>query len=79
MKNLLQHLLLTSVLLASAAFAQTVDPQNVLVRNVYLIDGGDATKGVLVNLLLSGILDKTGHVPLGGEEVCFELASWACD
>ena len=52
MKNLLQRLLLTSVLLASAAFAQTVDPQNVLVRNVYLIDGGDATEGVLVNLLI---------------------------
>ncbi len=52
MKNPLQRLLLTSVLLASAALAQTVDPQNVLVRNVYLIDGGDATKGVLVNLLI---------------------------
>jgi hypothetical protein len=21
----------------------------------------------------SGILDKTGHVPLGGDEVCFEI------
>jgi hypothetical protein len=29
----------------------------------------------IANLLLSGILDKTGHVPLGGDEVCFELAS----
>ena len=52
MKNLLQRLLLTSVLLASAVFAQTVDPQNVLIRNVYLIESGDTTKGVLVNLLI---------------------------
>ncbi len=52
MKNPLQRLLLTGVLLASAAFAQTVDPQNVLIRNVYLIESGDATKGVLVNLLI---------------------------
>ena len=24
-------------------------------------------------LLLAGILDKTGHVPLDGDDVCFEL------
>jgi predicted phosphodiesterase len=29
----------------------------------------------IANLLMSGILDKTGHVPLGGDDVCFELAS----
>jgi UDP-2,3-diacylglucosamine pyrophosphatase LpxH len=28
----------------------------------------------IVNLALSGILDKTGHVPLGGDDVCFEQA-----
>ena len=28
----------------------------------------------IANLLLDGILDKTGHIPLGGDEVCFELA-----
>lgn len=28
----------------------------------------------IVNLLLNGILDKTGHIPLGGDDVCFELA-----
>jgi 3',5'-cyclic AMP phosphodiesterase CpdA len=28
----------------------------------------------IANLLLSGVLDKTGHVPLGGDEVCFERA-----
>jgi hypothetical protein len=33
----------------------------------------------IANLLLSGILDKTGHVPLGGDEVCFELASCGDD
>ena len=31
----------------------------------------------IANLLMEGILDKTGHVPLNGDDVCFELA--ACD
>jgi len=35
-------------------------------------DGVDIAK-----LLMQGILDKTGHVPLGGDEVCFEAAT--CD
>ena len=26
----------------------------------------------IANLLMSGILDKTGHIPLGGDDVCFE-------
>ena len=26
----------------------------------------------IANLLLEGILDKTGHVPLGGDDLCFE-------
>jgi predicted phosphodiesterase len=30
----------------------------------------------IANLLLQGILDKTGHIPLGGDAVCFE--SVAC-
>jgi predicted phosphodiesterase len=28
----------------------------------------------LVNLRMSGILDKTGHIPLNGDKVCFEQA-----
>jgi len=28
----------------------------------------------IANLLMSGILDKTGHVPLNGDDVCFQLA-----
>jgi hypothetical protein len=32
----------------------------------------DDTGVDIANLLMSGILDKTGHVPLGGDEVCFE-------
>ena len=28
----------------------------------------------IANLRMDGILDKTGHVPLGGDDVCFELA-----
>lgn len=31
----------------------------------------------IANLLMEGILDKTGHIPLNGDDVCFELA--ACD
>ena len=31
----------------------------------------------IANLLLDGILDKTGHIPLGGDDVCFESA--LCD
>ena len=31
----------------------------------------------IVNLLMNGILDKTGHIPLDGDDVCFELA--VCD
>jgi hypothetical protein len=35
-------------------------------------------KGVdIANLRMSGIFDKTGHVPLNGDDVCFESA--ACD
>jgi 3',5'-cyclic AMP phosphodiesterase CpdA len=28
----------------------------------------------IANLLMAGILDKTGHIPLGGEALCFESA-----
>ena len=28
----------------------------------------------IANLLMRGILDKTGHVPLNGDTVCFEAA-----
>ena len=29
----------------------------------------------IANLLMEGILDKTGYIPLGGDEVCFELVT----
>ena len=29
----------------------------------------------IANLLMEGILDKTGHIPLGADEVCFEAAT----
>jgi len=29
----------------------------------------------IANLKMSGILDKTGHIPLDGDDVCFELAN----
>ena len=31
----------------------------------------------IANLLMDGILDKTGHIPLDGDDVCFELATCA--
>ena len=29
----------------------------------------------IANLLMSGIFDKTGHIPLDGDDLCFELAA----
>ncbi|MGI9220468.1 MAG: metallophosphoesterase family protein, partial [Woeseiaceae bacterium] len=29
----------------------------------------------IANLLLSGVLDKTGHIPADGDDICFELVS----
>jgi len=52
MKNVLRLFLCTGALCMTAAFAQTVDPQNVLIRNVQLIQGGEGTEGVSVNLLI---------------------------
>jgi len=52
MNNILRLFLCSSVLCLSAALAQTVDPQNVLIRNVQLIQGGEGTDGVSVNLLI---------------------------
>jgi hypothetical protein len=34
----------------------------------------DDTGVEIANLLLSGILDKKGRIPLDGETVCFEKA-----
>ena len=31
----------------------------------------------IANFLLSGVLDKTGKIPLQGDEVCFELVNCA--
>ncbi len=33
----------------------------------------------LVNLRLEGILDKTGHVPLNGDELCFQASACAAE
>ena len=51
-KRLLQYSLLVLVLQVSTVSAQIVDPQNVLIQNVYLIDGGSETEAVLVNILI---------------------------
>jgi hypothetical protein len=34
----------------------------------------DRTSVDIANVLLSGILDKTGQIPLGGDEVCLDSA-----
>ncbi len=52
MKYILRVVLCTGAIFMTAALAQTVDPQNVLIRNVHLLDGGEGTKGVLVNILI---------------------------
>ena len=33
----------------------------------------------IANLLMSGILDKTGQIPLDGDDVCFEMATCPTD
>lgn len=51
--NLHCRLIATLILLAvGVANAQVVDPQNVLIRNVHLLQGGEATDGVLVSVLI---------------------------
>ena len=35
------------------------------------VDGANVE---IANVMMSGILDKTGHIPLGGDDVCFELS-----
>jgi len=52
MKNVLRIFLCSGALCMSAVLAQTVDPQNVLLNNVYLLQDRGATKGVLVNILI---------------------------
>jgi phosphate-selective porin OprO/OprP len=49
---LVRTLLALLVLSAGIAKAQIVDPQNVLIRNVHLVEGGEATKDVLVSVLI---------------------------
>ena len=52
MMNTPRLFLCAGILCMSAAIAQTVDPQNVLIRNVQLLDGGEGTEGVSVNILI---------------------------
>lgn len=46
------QVILFATIFACTAKAQIVDPQNVLVQNVYLGDGGADTEAVLVNILI---------------------------
>ena len=49
----ISHVLLAFLLLTwNSALGQIVDPQNVLIRNVQLIEGGQETEGVSVNILI---------------------------
>lgn len=58
--------------LATTGGGQGVGPQRAM-DHVTLVTVDDS--GVdIANLLLEGILDKTGHVPLGGDGQCFERA-----
>ena len=52
MKHILRLFLCAGAMFMTAVLAQTVDPQNVLIRNVQLIQGGEGTEGVSVNLLI---------------------------
>lgn len=54
MKKLLKLFLFAAVLCGSAVFAQVIDPQNILIRNVYLVVQDPAEDRVLVNILIRG-------------------------
>ncbi len=61
--------------LATAAHAQIVDPQNVLIRNVQLIEGGEKTEGISVNILIKDNILKI----VTKDEVAIEEAAMAVD
>jgi phosphate-selective porin OprO/OprP len=52
MKKNSKLVFLMLVLCTSNALAQIVDPQNVLIQNVHIADGGAETEAVLVNILI---------------------------
>lgn len=69
------QLLLCATIFASLAHAQIVDPQNVLIRNVQLIEGGEKTEGISVNILIK---DNKLEV-VTKDEVPIEEAAMAVD
>jgi phosphate-selective porin OprO/OprP len=69
------QLLLCATIFASLAHAQIVDPQNVLIRNVQLIEGGERTAGISVNIM---IRDNKLEV-VTKDEVPIEEAAMAVD
>ena len=69
------QLLLCATIFASLAHAQIVDPQNVLIRNVQLIEGGEKTEGISVNILIKD--NKLAVVTK--DEVPIEEAAMAVD
>ena len=69
------QLLLCATIFASLAYAQIVDPQNVLIRNVQLIEGGEKTEGISVNILIKD--NKLAVVTK--DEVPIEEAAMAVD
>jgi phosphate-selective porin OprO/OprP len=69
------QLLLCAIIFASVSHAQIVDPQNVLIRNVQLIEGGEKTEGISVNILIK---DNKLEV-VTKDEVPIEEAAMAVD
>ena len=69
------QLLLCVTIFASVTHAQIVDPQNVLIRNVQLIEGGEKTEGISVNVL---IRDNKLEV-VTKDEIPIEEAAMAVD
>ena len=69
------QLLLCVTIFASVTHAQIVDPQNVLIRNVQLIEGGEKTEGISVNILIK---DNRLEV-VTKDEVPIEEAAMAVD
>ncbi len=66
---------LFALLFTAMAQAQIVDPQNVLIKNVQLLDGGEDTAGVQVNILIK----DNKLEPITKDEVPIEEAAVAMD
>lgn len=67
--NITNALILAGLILASSAWAQVVDPHNVLIRNVHLVAADAEAEELLVNILIrDNKLEVVSQDPIRAEE-----------